>query len=95
MFVGSKTQEELADIFNRSTAVVVPSYYESFGMVAAEAQACGTPVIASGVGGLQNVVSDGFTGITCKTEKSRPLIKSYEYIIKGHLFGKRVRETSS
>ena len=42
--------------------VVVPSHYESFGMVALEAMACGTPVIASDVGGLSLNVADGFNG---------------------------------
>ena len=82
MFVGSKTQEELANIFNRSTAVVVPSYYESFGMVAAEAQACGTPVIASVVGGLQNVVSDGYTGIHVEPKNPDHLLKAMSILSK-------------
>jgi D-inositol-3-phosphate glycosyltransferase len=43
--------------------VAVPSYSESFGLVALESQACGTPVIASAVGGLRTAVADGISGV--------------------------------
>jgi D-inositol-3-phosphate glycosyltransferase len=46
----------------------MPSHYESFGMVALEAMACGTPVIASQVGGLAFLVQDGVTGYTVPAE---------------------------
>lgn len=72
-FLGPQSQKELAALFSKATAVVVPSYYESFGMVAAEAQACGTPVIASEVGGLQDVVRDGQTGILVPPEDAASL----------------------
>ena len=61
-FVGAKPQDELYYYFNAAEAVLVPSDYESFGMVALEAMACGTPVIASEVGGLAFLVKDGETG---------------------------------
>lgn len=67
-FLGPQSQEQLARLFNIATATIVPSYYESFGMVAAEAQACGSPVIASDVGGLKNVVQDGITGLLVETK---------------------------
>jgi D-inositol-3-phosphate glycosyltransferase len=56
-------QAELADWYRAATAVMVPSYSESFGLVAVEAQACGTPVIAASVGGLRTAVQDGVSGI--------------------------------
>jgi D-inositol-3-phosphate glycosyltransferase len=56
-------QPELADWYRAATVVMVPSYSESFGLVAAEAQACGTPVIAASVGGLRTAVQDGVSGI--------------------------------
>jgi len=53
----------LADYYRASDLVCVPSYSESFGLVALEAQACGTPVVASAVGGLRTAVADGISGV--------------------------------
>ena len=62
VFLGAKDQDKLQYYYNAAEAVVMPSHYESFGMVALEAMACGTPVIASDVGGLSYLVRDGETG---------------------------------
>jgi D-inositol-3-phosphate glycosyltransferase len=56
-------QPELARWYRAATVVMVPSYSESFGLVAMEAQACGTPVVAAAVGGLRTAVRDGHSGI--------------------------------
>jgi D-inositol-3-phosphate glycosyltransferase len=56
-------QSELADWYRAATVVMVPSYSESFGLVAVEAQACGTPVIAASVGGLRTAVRDRVSGL--------------------------------
>ena len=61
-FVGAKEQAELPTYYAAATAVIMPSDYESFGMVALEAMSSGTPVIASQVGGLQFLVRDRETG---------------------------------
>lgn len=62
-FLGSRAQEMLPYYYSAAEVCIVPSHYESFGLVALEAMACGTPVIASRVGGLQITVEDGITGL--------------------------------
>jgi D-inositol-3-phosphate glycosyltransferase len=62
-FVPPIGQAALVDFYRAASLVCVPSYNESFGLVALEAQACGTPVVASNVGGLVTAVRDGVTGI--------------------------------
>jgi D-inositol-3-phosphate glycosyltransferase len=56
-------RNELPDYYRAADLVCVPSYSESFGLVALEAEACGTPVVASAVGGLRTAVADGISGV--------------------------------
>ncbi len=62
-FLGAVEHEDLADYYALADICVVPSRTETFGLVALEAQALGTPVVASAVGGLTEIVADGETGI--------------------------------
>jgi D-inositol-3-phosphate glycosyltransferase len=72
-FLGAKDQDTLQYYYSAAEVVVMPSHYESFGMVALEAMACGTPVIASEVGGLAFLVRDGETGYHVESQNAQAL----------------------
>ncbi len=61
-FMGAMEHERMPLLYNAADVCVIPSYHESFGLVAVEALATGTPVVASRVGGLATIVKDGETG---------------------------------
>ncbi|WP_438867428.1 D-inositol-3-phosphate glycosyltransferase [Paractinoplanes ferrugineus] len=63
LFLPPQTGDDLAALYRSADVVAVPSYSESFGLVALEAQACGTPVVAAAVGGLVTAVRDGVSGM--------------------------------
>ena len=62
-FTDPVPQPSLADWYRAADLTVVPSYSESFGLVAIESQACGTPVVATAIGGLRTAVRDGVSGV--------------------------------
>ena len=97
-FVGSKDQMLLPNYYAASEMVVMPSHYESFGLVALEAMAMGTPVIASEVGGLAHLVRDGQTGFHVPARDARALSrKIYELLTDEPLrqqMGRRAREVA-
>lgn len=81
-FVGSKPQEMLPLYYSAADITVMPSHYESFGMVAVESMASGTPVIASNVGGLSYTVKDGETGYLVPEENHFALAEQVHALLK-------------
>jgi D-inositol-3-phosphate glycosyltransferase len=69
-FTDPVPQPSLADWYRAADLTVVPSYSESFGLVAIESQACGTPVVATAVGGLRTAVRDGVSGVLVESHST-------------------------
>lgn len=80
-FMGAQPQDLLPAYYAAADVTVLPSYYESFGMVALEAMACGSPVLASGVGGLTTTVRDGVTGFLVPEGDVRALADRAETLL--------------
>ena len=81
VFLGPIEREKLPYYYSVADICVVPSLYESFGLVAVEAMACGTPVIASKVGGLAHTIKDGYSGLHFVPGRSDHLAKKILGII--------------
>lgn len=95
-FLGKRSQDTLPYYYSAAEAVVVPSQYESFGMVALESMACGTPVVASQVGGLAYLVQDGITGYTVPASEPGALAERLTALLQNddlrHHLGMRAAE---
>ena len=83
-FLGSRAQNDLPYYYSAAEVCIVPSHYESFGLVALEAMACGTPVIASRVGGLQHTIEDGVTGFLVPAGEPEALAAKLQQILSDH-----------
>jgi D-inositol-3-phosphate glycosyltransferase len=94
-FLGKRSQDTLPYYYSAAEAVVVPSHYESFGMVALEAMACGTPVVASQVGGLAFLVKDGETGYTIPVGDPDALCGRLEALINDPVLRKTMGEKAA
>ena len=80
-FVGVVPQGNLHLYYNAADALVTPSYSESFGLAALEAMACGTPVVASRVGGLPALVKDGVSGYLVPWHRPASFAEKIEIIL--------------
>ncbi len=93
-FVGARDQDRLRYYYNAAEALIMPSDYESFGMVALEAMACGTPVIASEVGGLAYLVRDGETGFHVPVREPDALAARMIAILEDDQLRKRMSQAA-
>ncbi len=80
-FLGSRDQDTLQYYYSAAEVVVMPSHYESFGLVALEAMACGTPVVASETGGLVFLIRDGETGFHVPAGDAEALADRLEMLL--------------
>ncbi len=95
IFLGKQNQQMLPYYYSAAEVVVMPSHYESFGMVALEAMACGTPVVASQVGGLAFLVRDGVTGFVVPGNDVQTLAKRLVELIKNKELRDKLGSNSS
>ena len=82
MFQGMVKQEHLPHFYSAADVCVVPSYYESFGLVALESLACGTPVVATDVGDMKNIIIPGETGYVVEDNTPNKLAYGIDSILK-------------
>ena len=90
-FVPPTNRTELVKWYQGATVCVVPSYSESFGLVAIEAQACGTPVVAARVGGLPTAVREGISGILVDGHHAGDWAKSILQVVTDEALQQRLR----
>ena len=96
-FEGTVPHKRLVHYYNAADLCVVPSFYESFGLVAAEAMACGTPVVATAVGGLPETVKDGLNGSLIRDRNPEALAEKINLLLNDvrlrGLLASRARES--
>ena len=96
-FEGTVPHRRLVHYYNAADLCVVPSFYESFGLVAAEAMACGTPVVATAVGGLPETVKDGLNGSLVRDRNPEVLAEKISLLLNDvrlrGLLASRARES--
>ncbi len=94
-FLGKRDQDTLQYYYSAAEMVVVPSHYESFGLVALEAMACGTPVVASETGGLAFLVRDGETGFHVPAGNITALAERIKQLLTDEMLRTRMARNAS
>ena len=93
-FWGRRNQERLRYYYSSADVCVIPSYYEPFGLTALEAMRCGTPVVASNVGGLTFTVQDNKTGLSFPAKDEKQLAEKITSLLKNQKLRERVCENA-
>ncbi len=97
IFLGSKKQSELKKYYSAAEALVIPSFYESFGLVPVEAMACGTPALVSRIGEMRNIVKEGKSGFSFPPDNPSSLASCLEHFFsnKENLWDReRIRQSA-
>jgi D-inositol-3-phosphate glycosyltransferase len=94
-FLGKRDQDTLPYYYSAAETVVVPSHYESFGLVALEAMACGSPVVASETGGLAFLIKDGETGFHVPAGDVQALKSRLETILSDDVLRARLGQQAA
>ena len=93
-FTGPVAHSELPDYYNATDVFALPSYYESFGLVALEAMACGKPVVASRVGGLKTLVKHGVSGYLIPWRCADPFADKLDILLKNKSLNRKMGEAA-
>jgi D-inositol-3-phosphate glycosyltransferase len=96
VYFGGRVDHNLLPLYyNAADMLVIPSYYESFGLVALEALACGVPVVATSVGAMERIIIDGYNGLIVKDPSPRSISESIRLMLrmKDSLSSDQIRNT--
>lgn len=95
LFAGRVGHDQLPLYYTAADVCVIPSHYEPFGLVAIEAMACGTPVVASDVGGLKFTVVPGETGLLVPAQDTDAFAGAIDRILTDNLWARKIRKQAS
>jgi D-inositol-3-phosphate glycosyltransferase len=87
-FVSAVKQDRMPYYYSASDVCVIPSYYESFGLVALESLACGTPLVATDVGDMSNIIRQGETGYIVADNEPHRLAEKIDLVLDRSATGK-------
>lgn len=93
-FLGFRPPHELRELYNRADIFILPSLAESFGMVLLEAMSCGLPIIASNVGGIPEIVTDGENGILVQHACPNELAGAIERLVNDRLLRQQMTQNN-